>query len=132
MGEAIWLRDLLEAERSSRAYRRVWTTYDGLLRDWRRVADRVQGMLGRDWPVPADHAATAVEASLRPALRHFDFALDGPVQGSGPLAGALWRAAQFGVAGQEATLQARFDLVMQAVADNDRTAAVVPLGLAAD
>jgi hypothetical protein len=66
----LWLRHVLDAEAGSRGLRRCFTTYDELMDDWVRLADRAQKALGLVWPRSAAAAADEVEAFLAPHLRH--------------------------------------------------------------
>jgi hypothetical protein len=70
LGHLLWLRHVLDAEAGSRGLRRCFTTYDELMEDWVRLADRAQQTLGLVWPRSAAIAADEVEAFLAPTLRH--------------------------------------------------------------
>jgi hypothetical protein len=111
LSELMWLRDMLEAEASSRRYRRVWTEYDELLSDWRTVADRIARGLGIDWPVDPELARPRIERFLDPALRHHAVDHDTPRSSVGDLANELWEAARRGLHGEEALLRSEFDRI---------------------
>ncbi|MFZ5791297.1 MAG: sulfotransferase family protein [Pseudomonadota bacterium] len=66
----MWLRYTLDAELHSRALPRVFTTYEGLLEDWRSVADSIASRLALAWPRSGDDARADIEAFLSPRLRH--------------------------------------------------------------
>lgn len=70
IGRLIWLRHVLEAERSSRTLRRLHCRFDELLDDWGGLVARAERQLGLSFaPVSAETAASISEF-LRPGLRH--------------------------------------------------------------
>jgi hypothetical protein len=72
MGQArlMWLGHVLDAELHSRGRPRVFTTYEGLLEDWRSVADSIASRLALAWPRSCDEARVDIETFLSPRLRH--------------------------------------------------------------
>lgn len=75
-GLLLWLRHNLELELHSRAYPRVFITYDELLHDWRAAMDRIAAKLSIAWPLAPDVIATDVDAFLTSNLRHHRLATD--------------------------------------------------------
>ena len=73
LGQFIWLRHVLEAERGTRGMVRFHTSYDSLLDKWSVVADHMQGTLGFSWPRSIEQAAGDVSRFLTPDLRHHNF-----------------------------------------------------------
>ncbi len=116
--ELLYVRDLLGAETFSRGMKRVWSSYDGLLTDWRATAAHVASTLDIAFPTPAAQAATAIEAFLAPEMRRFDGARAQDT--AGPLARRVWQAAQPGLIGDETALRAGFDAVQEIAAELDR------------
>jgi hypothetical protein len=70
IGQLLWLRHALEAERATRGWPRVFVSYDGLMSGWRGTVDRLQAALGLSLPRAADASAGAIEAFLSEQLRH--------------------------------------------------------------
>ncbi len=68
----LWLRHVLEAERSTRDRPRVLLTYEALLDDWRSVAERIAGTLEFHWPRTIQDAAPEIEPFLQRDLEHHD------------------------------------------------------------
>jgi len=66
----LWLRHVLDAERSTRDLPRAFTTYDSLMDDWRRVARDVANNLGVHWPRWSDTAALDIDRFMSASLRH--------------------------------------------------------------
>ena len=66
----IWLRHVLAAEADSRQEQRAFVAYDDLLRDWSAVADKLAVELDMRWPSRSTTARMAIDASLKPSLRH--------------------------------------------------------------
>jgi hypothetical protein len=110
-GELLWLRHVISAERDTRGMRRVFTTYDGLLRDPISVMERVQRELGLDF---RNSIADALQGSdfLDPELRHN---VVPPASPLGEISGLTeetretWRALNALVA-QEGSVEARLVL----------------------
>lgn len=55
-GLALWLRNTLDAETSTRSKPRSFTIFDELQNDWRAVADRIASQLRLQWPMRHDPA----------------------------------------------------------------------------
>ena len=66
----LWLRHVLDAERASRGAQRFFTSYEGLLTDWRTFAQKAQTKLGVIWPSRPEMAAAEINAFLSPSLQH--------------------------------------------------------------
>lgn len=66
----LWLLHGLDAEKESRAYPRIFVTYDELLGDWRGVVDRISEGLHLPWPNRAQDVEKEVAVFLDPTLRH--------------------------------------------------------------
>jgi len=66
----MWLRHMLDAERSTRRIQRSVLAYRDLLEDWRCVVDRVSRDIDVEWPYPRETVAADVERFLDPELRH--------------------------------------------------------------
>jgi hypothetical protein len=66
----LWLRHVLDAERGTRSMRRAFSSYDGLLGDWRGTVNALSRELDIIWPRPVDSAATEIEAFLQHRHRH--------------------------------------------------------------
>ena len=69
----LWLRHVLDAERDTRGYKRAFSHYDALLRDWRGVAKSVSRHLGVSWPRQSHLPDVEVEEFLSPRHRHHIF-----------------------------------------------------------
>jgi hypothetical protein len=65
-----WLRYLLDAEFSSRGMTRKFTTYDGLLDDWRSIVEAAEVELGVNWPRSTSTCDKQVREFLALDLRH--------------------------------------------------------------
>ena len=69
----LWLRHLLDAERDSRGFARVFVSYERLLRDWVTTSERIARELQLFWP-RADHEThLKIEEFLSSALRHHSY-----------------------------------------------------------
>ncbi len=66
----LWLRHLLEAERETRPYKRVFIPYGGLLADWRPHLLKIGRLVGADWSARAEQRRLEVDAHLDKRLRH--------------------------------------------------------------
>jgi len=64
----LWLRHLLEAEASSRSFKRHFTSYDELLNDTEVAVKKIS--LSFDLPLPDDKALIEIKDFLSPSLRH--------------------------------------------------------------
>ncbi|MFG1404199.1 sulfotransferase family protein [Xanthobacter sediminis] len=68
--QLLWLCHVLSAERDSRGMARSFISYDQLIENWARVADRISHDLGFGWPRLSTRTATEIAAFMSPALRH--------------------------------------------------------------
>ena len=66
----IWLRNMLDAEFSSRGIPRVFIRYSDLLRDWRSPIHKIASQLDIKWPRWSGSVEAEIEAYLSPELRH--------------------------------------------------------------
>ena len=67
----IWLRSVLDAERGTRGYPRVFLSYDFLMGDWRGAISLIERELGILLPQHSPRAEAAVDSFLETELRHF-------------------------------------------------------------
>ncbi len=74
-GCLLWLRHVLEAERTTRHIPRVFLNYECLLADWTQEVDRLITALGMPRLRPPDVAAAAITEFLKAKLRHHAFTL---------------------------------------------------------
>jgi len=66
----LWLRHMIDAERTTRGMMRAVVDYDGMLDDWRGTAARLAPLIGRgNWQPNAEKVAE-IETFLDPGLRH--------------------------------------------------------------
>lgn len=87
----LWLRYLLDAERSTRGLRRVVITYPELLENWRTTLKHIGETLELNLPL-ADAATTAkIDGFLEKELRHFAATSETP-GASTPLLETVYRA----------------------------------------
>lgn len=70
LGELLWLRYVLDAERATRGLVRSHLRYDSLLVDWMGTAEHVADALGIAWPVAPTSAAQEIGAFIAPSARH--------------------------------------------------------------
>ncbi len=68
--QLLWLRHVLDAEFSSRGMRRFFATYDDLLENWAKIADRSQSALEMSWPRFSLQTADEIEEFIGKDLRH--------------------------------------------------------------
>jgi len=66
----LWLRHVLESERSTRGMRRCFVSFDELLADWEKAALRVAQRLRIRWPVEPEAARAQIASFLDPSDRH--------------------------------------------------------------
>lgn len=69
----LWLRHVIEAERSTRGKRRIFVSYDALMQDWRRAIEGLTEQLGLPLDKVTDESSAEIEKFIRPDLRHFSF-----------------------------------------------------------
>lgn len=72
----LWLRHVLDAEQGSRSLRRTFTSYEGLLADWRGEVSRFSAALDLVWSRRAATAEVEIDAFLESRLRHHVIGLD--------------------------------------------------------
>ena len=71
VGQLLWLRHALDAERDSRWRRRAWLRYDAFLAEPHSAMDALGAALNVSWPKRLSaNAGLEIEAFLSPALRH--------------------------------------------------------------
>jgi uncharacterized protein YifN (PemK superfamily) len=76
IGQLLWLRYVLDAERGSRGLRRVFTTYGEILHRWPQVFERTSNVLGVVWPRVSVAVSEEIDAFIQPAVRHHEEADD--------------------------------------------------------
>jgi hypothetical protein len=81
-GMLLWLRYQLEAELATRGLKRVFTSFDRIMRDGLAELSRIGEMLGVAYPHSPEEKRGALEELLMPGMRHFDVSTGGA--GSGP------------------------------------------------
>lgn len=125
----LWLRHLLEVERATRGRRRVFCLYDDLLRDWRGTLANAGAVLGLDWPVSIEVAATQIDAFLGRDLRHFSLEDERAWQegAAAPPVVEAWRAfrAVAGTPGADPATRECLDRVARTVEASERIFAPV-------
>ncbi|QTL02434.1 hypothetical protein J5J86_16755 [Aquabacter sp. L1I39] len=70
LGLLIWLRNQLDAERTTRHLPRVFVNYDELIAGWRSTLSRIEHSLGITFPGQGAMAQAKVDAFLDASLRH--------------------------------------------------------------
>lgn len=70
LGQMLWLRHALDAERDTRGSRRFHTSFKQLVESWETVAERAQQSLQLVWPKSIANAEFEVAAFLSGELRH--------------------------------------------------------------
>lgn len=70
LGEIMWLRYVLEAERSSREIPRCHASYDSLLEDWTSVIRAVQSATSIEWPALSVARRRQISAFISQSERH--------------------------------------------------------------
>jgi len=78
-GLLMWLHYVLQAERATRSVKRVFISYNSILKDWRQVVDQMRAGLDLTLPVLSDESAATIDDFLSAKLRRFEIA-DGMVQ----------------------------------------------------
>ena len=79
-GHLLWLRNVLDAEFHTRGMSRYFTSYDGLMDQWRRVADDSQSSLEVFWPRYSEQVKAEIDASLSDKYRHHHESTDNVIQ----------------------------------------------------
>jgi hypothetical protein len=72
----LWLRHMLDAEVTTRAWPRSIVQYENLLADWRGVADCIAADLALDWPTQPVMTRHDIDNFLSPILRHHNASLE--------------------------------------------------------
>ncbi len=69
----LWLRHVLDAERSTRGHPRTIVHYEQLVgrRGWRDVTSQISCEIGLFWPAAGPSADRAIDAFIAPELRHY-------------------------------------------------------------
>jgi hypothetical protein len=111
---------MLETEAVTRPHRRIWVSYDQLLRDWQGVAAAIADTLDLTWPVAPRDVAPAVAAFLDPGLRHFDGATRPPSCQVGPTAEQLWACVRQRTPDMEGRIRRTFAAIRIVIDDLDR------------
>jgi hypothetical protein len=70
IGQLLWLRHVLDAERATRGRPRVFVTYDGLMNSWHGTIERIQAAAGFTLPRLAESATGEIEQFLSGQLHH--------------------------------------------------------------
>lgn len=81
-GQLLWLRYVLDGEYDSRGMRRVFTTYDQILKDAGKVAEQIGSSLNLIWPRASSKTDNAIASFLSSEHRHHSKELGGQ-SGSG-------------------------------------------------
>jgi hypothetical protein len=76
LGQMIWLRHVLDAERATRGATRFHTSFEQLMRSWESVAQGTQQSLDLVWPKQVGNVEFEVAKFLSHDLRHFKEAPD--------------------------------------------------------
>jgi hypothetical protein len=118
--ELVWLRSLVEAEEASRGCTRVWSSFDGLLRDWQTAVQSIALELRIVWPNSPENIADRAAHVVRPRQRHHRVADGMPSLSLSPLTVRAWRAAQYGLRGDEPAARAAFDEIRAPIWELDR------------
>jgi hypothetical protein len=66
----LWVNHMLDAEYHSRVLARSFVTYEGLLRDWRAVAERLTREIDVHWPTSYESADSEIADFLDSSLRN--------------------------------------------------------------
>jgi len=66
----LWLLHVLDAERDTRGYPRVFVTFDQLLEDWRSTMRRVADTFQWDCEEAIERAGAQIDLFLNPRMRH--------------------------------------------------------------
>lgn len=70
IGLLLWLRNVLDAEATSREYPRAFVRYEELLDNWSDTAARLERELGVTWPKRSSSSEMEIETFLTPSHRH--------------------------------------------------------------
>lgn len=70
-GQLLWLRNVLEAERSTRDMPRLFCRYETVLSDWKALALALEAQMDIEWPVPPASVEEQIAKFINPDLMHF-------------------------------------------------------------
>ena len=70
IGVLIWLRNVLDAEASSRGLRRAFTRYQDVLDNWKSLASRLGSELEVAWPKRSTITDLEIESFIASSIRH--------------------------------------------------------------
>ena len=68
--QILWLRHVLDAERDSRHMARAFSSYDGLMVNWREEISRISQIMQLAWPRRSASSELEIDAFLDARLRH--------------------------------------------------------------
>jgi hypothetical protein len=111
VSEFLWVRSIVEGERSSRSCRRTWTTLDQVLGDWQATTSRIAMTLGFAWMEMSEGATAQAARFVDPGRCHRPGHASVCADASGLLAAQVWEMAQQGIAGDEEAMRTGFDRV---------------------
>jgi len=66
----LWLQYMLEGEKWTRGRKRIFITYDQLLKDWEGILRDTEQTLGLSWPKDISAVRGEIENFISPSLRH--------------------------------------------------------------
>ena len=66
----LWLRHVIEAERSTRSMRRSFIKYEDLLFNWKNIVEKISTDLDISFPVKLESMATEIDRFLNRDMRH--------------------------------------------------------------
>lgn len=66
----LWMRHVIDAERTTRNLRRLFITYDQLMTDWSGVLRRIAAVAGEEWEDQIAAGDRSIGDFLTPELRH--------------------------------------------------------------
>ncbi|MGA3003631.1 MAG: hypothetical protein ABSE20_18090 [Acetobacteraceae bacterium] len=119
LGGLLWLRSVIEAEWHSRHRRRIWLGFAQVTAGWHDSIRRVAQQLDVNWPVDPAEAGERVASLLRPRSEDAQWVGSDTELPALPFVRA-WEAIEAGIAGDEPTAQAGFDLVRASLNDADQ------------
>jgi hypothetical protein len=112
----LWARSILEAERYSRDYSRVWMTFDNILTVPDAALDRISQQLGVRWPIKP--STREIYQIISQKCRGNIGRPDGDA--THWLTSRVWETAELAISGEEIAARDRFDALWQALGDMDR------------
>ncbi len=66
----LWLEHVIEVEKGTRGFPRIFVNYDRLLNDWRSVLEQIASSLSLKWPKDLSKVSDEIDQFLTPALKH--------------------------------------------------------------